>query len=253
MAWRVHAAAVIGSSHIEGGIPCQDAFAHASAGDVLVAVVCDGAGSAARSHVGSARFSRAVADALAAAATANGAGEALCDADPADLAEAARLAISAERSGLRELADAEGVELNAFAATLVAAIVGPGGGWFLHVGDGIGVAELADGNVAMSLPENGEYANETYFVTGSQWSEHLRLTPIPGPVATLALMSDGAAPFVMAKNNTGLFRPFMDPVGRFLAASDEATGSAGLAATLGDPRTHTITTDDKTLLVALPG
>jgi hypothetical protein len=250
MGWNVHAAAVIGSSHIEGGIPCQDAFAHASAGDVLVAVVCDGAGSAARSHIGSARFARAVADALAARAV--DAGDALCDADPADLAEAARLAISSERSALRELADAEGVELSAFAATLVCAIVGPAGGWFLHVGDGIGVAELADGSgEVLSLPENGEYSNETYFVTGSGWSEHLRLTPIPGAVRTLALMSDGAAPFVMAKGNGGLFRPFMDPVERFLAANDEATGSAGLASTLGDPRTHTITTDDKTLLVAL--
>ena len=250
MVWKVHAAAVIGSSHLEGNLPCQDAFAYARAGDVLVAVVCDGAGSAARSEVGSARFSRAVADALAARAVH--AGEALCDADPQDLAEAARLAISAERSALRARADGEGVELSAFAATLVCAIVGPAGGWFLHVGDGIGVAELAHGGgTALSLPENGEYANETYFVTGSQWAEHLRLTPIPGPVRTLALMSDGAAPFVMAKNNDGLFRPFMDPVERFLAASDEATGSAGLASTLGDPRTHSITTDDKTLLVGL--
>jgi hypothetical protein len=79
------------------------------------------------------------------------------------------------------------------------------------------------------------------------------MTPIPGAVRVLALMSDGAAPFVMAKNNTGLFRPFMDPVERFLASTDEATGSAGIAGTLGDPRTHTITTDDKTLLVAMPG
>lgn len=251
MAWRVHAAAVIGSSHIEGGIPCQDAFAHASAGDVLVAVVCDGAGSAARSDVGSARFSRAVADALA--DVAGRVGDALCDAEPSDLAEAARLAISSERSALRELADQDGIDLSAFAATLVCAVVGPAGGWFLHVGDGIGVAELVAGEPVLSLPENGEYANETYFVTGSQWSEHLRFTAIPGPVRALVLMSDGAAPFVMAKNNTGLFRPFMDPVERFLASTDEAAGSAGLAATLGDPRTHTITTDDKTLLVALAG
>ncbi|MGH8028370.1 MAG: PP2C family serine/threonine-protein phosphatase, partial [Arenimonas sp.] len=175
MGWKVHAAAAIGSSHIEGGIPCQDAYAHASAGGVLVAVVCDGAGSARRSHVGSARFARAIADALAACAVTSG--EALCDADPADLSEAVRLAISSERSALRQLADEEGVELSAFAATLVAAIVGPDGGWFLHVGDGIGVAELAaDGATVMTLPENGEYSNETYFVTGSEWSEHLRLT-----------------------------------------------------------------------------
>jgi hypothetical protein len=251
MTWRVHAAAVIGSGHVEGGLPCQDAFAYARAGDVLVAAVCDGAGSQSFSHDGATRFSRALVDALAARLEA---GEALAAADQTTLAEAAQLAISAERTALRAIADAEGVELGAYAATLVAAVVGPDGGWFLHVGDGVGVADAADGStLAVTLPENGEYANETWFVTGEGWDEHLRLTPIPGPVATLALMSDGAAPFVMAKGNGGLFRPFMDPVGKFLAASDEAAGSAGLAATLGDPRTHAITTDDKTLLVALAG
>ena len=252
MAWQVYAGAATGSSHLASGTPCQDAFAHARTDDVLVACVCAGAGSAARSHVGSSRFSRAVVDALAARATSEGV--ALCDAEPTDLAEAVRLAISAERSALRELADEEGVELNAFAATLVCAIVGPDGGWFLHVGDGIGAAELAvDGSPVLSLPENGEYANETYFVTGDAWSEHLRMTRIPGAVRVLALMSDGAAPFVMMKNNTGLFRAFMDPVEKFLAANSEHAGSAGIQATLDDPRTHGITADDKTLLVALPG
>jgi hypothetical protein len=251
MAWRVYAGAAIGSSHIASGTPCQDAFAHARTGDVLVACVCDGAGSASHSHIGSSRFSRAVVDALAARAAE--VGDALLDAEPDDLAEAVRLAISAERSSLRGLADAEGLQLNAFAATLVCAIAGPQGGWFLHVGDGIGAAELADGGATvLSLPENGEYANETYFVTGDEWSERLRMTRIPAAVRVLTLMSDGAAPFVMAKNNTGLFRAFMDPVEKFLAAQSEHAGSAGIQATLDDPRTHGITADDKTLLVALP-
>jgi hypothetical protein len=249
MAWRVFAAAAVGSGHLEAGLPCQDAFAHARAGEVLAAAVCDGAGSASHSQVGSARFAQALVTALAARVEA---GEDLCGADPAPLADAAQLAVSAERSALRALADEQGLELNAFAATLVAALLGPDGGWFLHVGDGVGVAEDADGaTLALSLPENGEYANETWFLTGEEWNGHLRLTAIPAGVATLALMSDGAAPFVMAKGNDALFRPFVDPVVRFLASGDEDAGSAGLAATLGDARTHAITGDDKTLLVAL--
>jgi hypothetical protein len=251
MGWHVTAGAATGSSHIASGTPCQDAFAHARTGEVLVACVCDGAGSASHSHIGSSRFARAVVDALAGRAEAIG--DALLDAEPSDLAEAVRLAISAERTALRAVADQEGLELNAFAATLVCAIVGPSGGWFLHVGDGIGAAELVDGTPVLSLPENGEYANETYFVTGDAWSEHLRMTQVPSAIRVLALMSDGAAPFVMAKNNSGLFRAFMGPVEKFLAANSEEAGSAGIHATLDDPRTHSITADDKTLLVALPG
>ena len=64
-------------------------------------------------------------------------------------------------------------------------------------------------------------------------------------------MSDGAASFVMARGNAGLFRPFMDPVETFLASATEAVGGQGLQGTLDDPRTQRITGDDKALLLAL--
>jgi hypothetical protein len=43
----------------------------------------------------------------------------------------------------------------------------------------------------------------------------------------------------------------MDPVEKFLETVTEDEGSAALAGTLGDERTYTITSDDKTLLIAL--
>jgi hypothetical protein len=70
-------------------------------------------------------------------------------------------------------------------------------------------------------------------------------------MSRLALMSDGAMPFAMAKGNGGLFKPFMDPVEAYLAGVTQDEGSAALAGTLGDPRTYGITSDDKTLLIAL--
>lgn len=44
MAWKIFAASATGKSHAERGLPCQDAFAHAVVGEVLIALVCDGAG-----------------------------------------------------------------------------------------------------------------------------------------------------------------------------------------------------------------
>ncbi len=120
-----------------------------------------------------------------------------------------------------------------------------------HIGDGVGVVEFDDGTSVLSLPENGEYANETYFVTQDEWSAHLRVTPFSGRVRCLALMSDGAMSFAFKK--TGLFRPFMDPVVSYLNNTEEAEGSEALLATLAGEGTWTITSDDKTLLVALPG
>lgn len=250
MAWRVFAAAAIGKSHIDAGTPCQDAYANRVVGEVVVACVCDGAGSQPLSHEGAQFASRDIVERLAG----------LLEADPhwigadADaLCSAIAAAVAETRSALQARAVAEAVPFASFSATLVGAVSAPDRGCFFHVGDGVCVASSGDPVQAdvVSVPENGEYANETYFITGDEWREHLRVETFSQPVSALALMSDGAAPFVMAKGNAGLFRPFMEPVVRFLDTVDEAAGSAALAATLEDPRTYGITGDDKCLLVAL--
>ncbi|MEH6419388.1 PP2C family serine/threonine-protein phosphatase [Pseudomonas sp. CGJS7] len=256
MGWRIYAASATGTSHLDKGIPCQDACAFHAHGDALVAVVCDGAGSAARSDVGS----RVVADTVA-----RELGERF-QREPDWLGEdrdgffaIAAAAVQSARAALIEIAAADEASLSSYAATLVGYAGDAHGGWFFHIGDGIGVAEAAgaDGEAAaepvVSLPANGEYANETYFVTGEAWREQLRVLRAPAPAARLALMSDGAMPFAMQKNNAGLFQPFFEPVTRYLASVDEAQGSRALLGTLEDPRTHGITSDDKTLLIALRG
>ncbi|MBW8807960.1 MAG: protein phosphatase 2C domain-containing protein, partial [Lysobacter sp.] len=169
-------------------------------------------------------------------------------------------AIQIARAALIEIADAAKVSLSSYAATLVGFAGDGQRGWFFHIGDGIGVAEavsageaMADQPSVVSAPENGEYSNETYFVTGDAWRQHLRVLAVTAPTARLALMSDGAMPFAMDKGNTGLFKPFIEPVARYLASVGEDDGSRALLGTLDDPRTHGITSDDKTLLIALRG
>lgn len=250
MTWKVFAAAAIGKSHIDGGIPCQDAFAQGVVGDVLVAIVCDGAGSQPFSHIGAGAISSGVVEALTRRVAQ---GELLCALDPASFASLVGDEVAQARASIEVRAAAEAHELGNYACTLVGAVADGERGYFFHIGDGQAVMDGQDAAQPplMSLPENGEYANETYFVTGEAWREHLRITPIDRSQRAIVLMSDGAAPFVMMKGNAGLFRPFMDPVERFLASVSEADGSLGLAGTLEDPRTYTITGDDKTLLIAL--
>jgi hypothetical protein len=250
MTWRIFAAAAIGKSHIDAGTPCQDAFAGRTTGDTLIACVCDGAGSQSLSHEGSRFLSEEVVRLLAERVTA---GEALVMTDETSLTKIILETVGNVRAGLEAKAIASGAELANYAATLVGVIATPEQGYFFHVGDGVGAVSLRDEAVpeVVSQPENGEYANETYFVSGVDWSEHLRITPFASPAREIALMSDGAAPFVMAKGNTGLYRPFMDPVVRFLESASEEDGNRALAATLEDPRTYQITGDDKTLLIAL--
>lgn len=250
MAWRIYAASATGTSHIGKGIPCQDAFAFHADGERLVAVVCDGAGSASRSDQGS----RVVADTVTRVLSERLRGD-CAGLDDEDAFEAiASEAIETARAALIDIAGAAKASLSSYAATLVGFAGDAQRGWFFHIGDGIGVAETAaDEPGVVTEPENGEYSNETYFVTGDAWRQHLRVLAVTAPTARLALMSDGAMPFAMDKGNTGLFKPFIEPVARYLASVSEDDGSRALLGTLDDPRTHGITSDDKTLLIALRG
>lgn len=255
MGWRIYAASATGTSHLDKGIACQDAFAFHADGELLVAAVCDGAGSAARSDEGS----RLLADSVVAALSERLREQpALLGGDRDEFAAIAADAVGAARERLTETAARAQARLSSYAATLVGFAGDAQHGWFFHIGDGIGVAEAeqpeqADRASAVSAPENGEYANETYFVTGEAWRHHLRVLAVPAPLARLVLMSDGAMPFAMDKGNTALFKPFIEPVARYLASVSESEGSRALGATLDDPRTHGITSDDKTLLIALRG
>jgi hypothetical protein len=250
MTWRVFAATAIGKSHIDGGLPCQDAVAHRRVGDVLIAVVCDGAGSCALSDVGAAAVTQDVVALLAARAEAGALSPAMAI---GLIFEAVAEAVAAVRARLDAEAIAHGTTFSDYSATMVGVIANGDGGCFFHIGDGLGIAQGAatDAVPVISTPENGEYANETYFITGEFWLDHLRLTRFSMPATTIALMSDGAMPFVMAKNHAGFHRPFIEPVTRYLATVPDDDGSLALGGTLADPRTYLITGDDKALLIAL--
>jgi Protein phosphatase 2C len=243
--WRVFGASVRGKSHLDKGLPCQDAHAQAVACDTLVAIVCDGAGSARHSEQGAQFVATQTVLALAERLRL---GASLHDLQ----AGALKATLVQIRAALDELASAAGASLDDYATTVVGVVMGPDDGFFFHLGDGLGVAQLADGNQLISLPANGEYANETYFLSGERWSEQLRLLPISQPARGVVLMSDGCMPFAMSKNNAGLYAPFMDAVQGYLRTVDSVSvGNEALSATLADPRTHQITGDDKTLLLAM--
>jgi hypothetical protein len=249
MAWRVFAASAIGTSHRKDGKPCQDAFAHRVEGEALVAAVCDGAGSCEFGHLGARAFSESVVQTMSAQVKTC----LLCPEDEYDLFRSlAEDAVAEAREGVQDMAKRSEKEFSAFASTLVGVVAWPSRGHFFHIGDGYAVARphVDNGHDMVSLPENGEYTNETYFVTGGKWHRHLRIVHLEVAIATVVLMSDGAAPFTMTKGQRELHRPFIDPIEHYLDQVSEAEGSQALASTLNDPRTHSITTDDKTLLIA---
>ena len=248
MDWKVFSASAIGKYHIDNNIPCQDDSAFNIIGEVFIGVVCDGAGSAAHSEVGAKECSRYLIDRLSRYVESEGISPELFISDRKYF----ETTIDEVRIKLQSIADELGFEFHDLSCTVVGCITTKINGCFFHMGDGFGVSEFEGVETQLSLPENGEYANETYFVTASDWNTHLKITPFQvGQNGLVALMSDGAAPFVINRSHDGLSKPFVEPVVKYLSSIEQDEGNEALLATLLDERTNAITGDDKTLMIAL--
>jgi Protein phosphatase 2C len=249
MKWKVFFASATGKYHLDGNTPCQDSGHYVVVDDVLIGVVCDGAGSAREGQAGAEFFARKVTQLLT-EAVKSGAFDAGREAD-----YRGNLAAMVERvrAELNATAQARELTLRDFACTLVGCIASRQGGCFFHIGDGFAIYMKDDGESVLSRPENGEHADETYFVTDAGWNDHLRVTSIDSinQGGLIGLMSDGTAPFAVNRPKTGFYRPFIDPVVKFLRNANEEHGSEALKNVLADEKTYEITSDDKTLLLAL--
>jgi hypothetical protein len=255
MQWRVFCASAAGKHHLDERMPCQDAGHHLTVGGVLIGVVCDGAGSAAHGQQGADFLAHEI-PMLVAQGIASGR---LCTPAAGDGPAAARAALlpvlGEARRRLADLAHARDHALRDFASTVVGCISARDGGCFFHIGDGFGICTSSDGMSVLSPPENGEYADQTYFLTDESWEEHVRVTTIPrvDRGCLIGLMTDGTSPFAVNRARTGFFGPFIDPVVGFLEQASPQEGALALQGLLDDEKTHAITADDKTLLLALAG
>ena len=246
--WRIIAASVPGTSHLEKAMPCQDAHAfRVLPGGELLAAVADGAGSAEHSRMGA---QMAVEGALVRLA-------ALCQpAPPEDEAgwQAAITGLFDEiHLKLADFASAAGAQPSAFATTLTCALVT--GNWVVvgQIGDGTGVAEDADGALFLAArPQRGEYANEAYFLTLPDTARCTAVFAAPRPVRALALTTDGLLRLALKLPAYKPHPPFFQPLLAFAReAADETRAQAELADFLVSERVCARTDDDKTLLLAV--
>ncbi|AZZ90334.1 protein phosphatase 2C domain-containing protein [Hahella sp. KA22] len=241
-AWKVVAASVAGPHHVRDGLPCQDAFSWRVIGERLVAAISDGAGSAAQSEQGSRILSQCVVDAFAENVAA-----------PLQESEVRRIAEQAiEACRTQLLQTYPDANLADFHATLAAVVMDDRGGFVLQIGDGMAAAvqERQWAPCLLCLPENGDYAEETFFFTLDGWRRHLRITPVPADYDELILVTDGAYSFTAKPAANGLDRDFIAPVCAFLEQNDEERGVVALKQILDHANARRISGDDKTLLWA---
>lgn len=242
--WKVVATAVRGTSHVESDIPCQDAFHWNVEGDTFIGVVSDGAGSAAKSDIGAQLVSKSISQHFF---TTPVNPKYLSSVD--SIKSEIKNAIQKARDELQSLDD---TPLKEYYATVVGCVVTPVIGLFFHIGDGLGAAVYNNDwtGCTLSLPENGEFSDQTYFYTENHWKDHLRFTEFDPKVQYIILMSDGAMTFAAAKKLAGLEPKFMVPVSNYLEQNSIEQGVKAIQQTLDSPKSYAITSDDKTLLWA---
>lgn len=193
--WKLCAVRHVGTSHLSSRVPCQDqADARRFSNGVVAAALSDGAGSSAYSHYGAylviqkalelvwVHFSEAFGSQEAKALFVRRFIAVL----QKDLSELADLGINLtgeEREKNSEPSREDVLlvpcELKELACTLLLAAVKKGRFLVLHVGDGVVGAEYEicgrSKLAVLSHPDNGEFANETCFVTSASAADKARL------------------------------------------------------------------------------
>ncbi|WP_157465432.1 PP2C family serine/threonine-protein phosphatase [Deinococcus apachensis] len=252
--WRSVHASVMGTAHVTTGQPCQDHHAVKSILNgqdepLLLLVTSDGAGSAAHSEEGSREVCAETLRWLE-----------ICLSDGGDFLDkdaGVRLVHNLRHHLLNYAEEAErNYGLRDLACTLNVAALLPGRGWFVQVGDGATVIERDGGPLEIVFwPDNGEYANQTYFVSDVP-DGHIHTRVIAGCIDRVALMTDGLQAIALSLQQRAPHAPFFTPMFRALEALDapdtEQHGQlqAGLIRFLDSPAVNARTSDDKTLVLS---
>ncbi len=244
MAWVYAAAKHTGAVH-SAPAGCQDAFAVALEGDVLVAAVADGAGSAPHGALGaqtaSSAFVSIVVAALKRAPLGSLKGKAL---------------VGQVKQSLCQAAGARGHHPADLATTLVGAVAGPGAAFFLQVGDGAAVARPREADVfnAVGWPTDSEFVNTTTFLTDDKAQASAQVIRVSKPVGDICLTTDGLQYLVLdfraREPHQPFFRSVCKRVGATAARGEDAEAGRWIGQMLESTPVTSKTDDDTCLLVA---
>lgn len=253
--WITAHASVTGTSHHKSGIPCQDASVIKvnPTGEWVVIVASDGAGTAKRAEEGSALVVEIFFNSLLTMTSelaSRSPGQWINDLVIEKVLETRKL--------LRAKAGSD--DISDFNCTLVACLLGPNGGFSIHIGDGAIFGgrntHIKGGNINfdrndffISPPENGEYANETYFLTERDWVKHLRITPMP-KLDWVFACTDGGTALALASDKEpkeGFILPVLEKI---LAEPSLKGRNNHLRNILENPEADKVTGDDKTIVIA---
>ena len=234
--WFVVGHSIIGKSHIENNVVCQDnCFIEDLGNNWGIAISCDGAGSAKNSQLGSKFVSEHGAKVFRAIVEKNSFTKQSTLLQKENWQELAKKGLYQTYKDLESYSKKEGLRLESLACTVIIVVYSPLGYLVTHIGDGrAGYLDEQGEWKALIIPWKGEEANQTVFITSSIWNDQIDTFIESNVVETqskaFTLMSDGCEShsFECSKINTEttewsdpnlpfpkFFNPLVDTVMKF--------------------------------------
>ncbi|MGF1676262.1 MAG: PP2C family serine/threonine-protein phosphatase [Rivularia sp. (in: cyanobacteria)] len=246
--WRVVGASVCGTSHVKNSLLCQDAHHWQMLPDnVLVAAAADGAGSASLGKVGAMVAVEAAIENIC-LKQVNQSTLASDSSAKALLSEA----ILAAKTAVEEEAIASNRPPKDLSTTLIIVVATPNVAVVAQIGDGVAVVKDSLGNLtALTVPDSGEYINETSFLTSPTALDSVQVNVWRQGITNIAILTDGLQ--MLAINMAvGLpHKPFFLPLFDFVANAEELKGAKEqLVKFLRSEKITQRTDDDLTLIIA---
>ena len=244
--WNVIGASVQGTSHIRRGVHCQDAHDYRWVNEELVVLaVADGLGSASLSQEGAQRATQTATEAIEEFIQQKSA------ATESTWEEAVKYGFQKARSDLEEWSEINRLPLQVYGTTLILVCVNAECLSIGHIGDGAVVALFADGTLStVSVPQNGEYVNQTFALTQDDALESVQLNVSSSEVYALAIFSDGIQNLSINHQSSQPFSNFFIPLFKQLSTIEDCRiVSQSLGDFLASDRVCAKTDDDKTLVL----
>lgn len=250
--WCLATASVPGTSHSRRELPCQDAYklSHCAIGDEVITVLlaADGAGSALHAALGSEMACSHFLDYFEAWCSSH---SSICEFNyPTALQW-----LNAVQEQIKDASESIHANINDFATTFLAAVIGSSVSIFIQIGDGAIVRDDPDDEKSycwIFWPEESEYANSTHFITDARASDHLLYTTTTYPVHKLAVFTDGLQRLALHIASKSVHDPFFEAMFTTLEqhCSESSQNSEWLASFLSSNAVSRRTDDDVTLLLA---
>lgn len=145
----------------------------------------------------------------------------------------------------------QNIPLSELATTLIIVVATPDFSAAAQIGDGAVIVSDLEGNLfALTVPQRGEYRNDTIFLNSKNALEQSGVYLWPGSASHLSIFTDGLELLALNLRDGMPHGPFFDPLWKFSKGElDEGSANSQLAAFLASPRIASRTDDDLTLVL----